>query len=111
MPTRENKYHAIKAYGHASTKEHRRAVRLRVLERAGLIRDLRGQVTYELIPAQRDSNGKIIERACKYIADFVYFDCEKGKEVVEDTKGFRTKEYNIKRKLMLWVHGIRIQEI
>jgi hypothetical protein len=34
-----------------------------------------------------------------------------GETVVEDTKGFRTKDYVIKRKLMLWVHGIKIHEV
>jgi hypothetical protein len=45
----------------------------------------------------------------KLAKDFVYM--ENGKKVVEDTKGFRTKDYIIKRKLMLYVHGIRIKEV
>ena len=53
--------------------------------------------------------GKVIEQKCSYIADFVY--TENGEKVVEDTKGFRTKDYIIKRKLMLYIHGIRIQEV
>ena len=53
----------------------------------------------------------LIERSCRYVADFVYTDRATGRTVVEDTKGFRTKEYIIKRKLMLHVHGIRIKEI
>ena len=75
-----------------------------------------------LIPAQRAftneidkkgnfKKGKLLERECAYIADFVYFDSQSGQITVEDTKGFKTKDYIIKRKLMLWVHGIRIQEI
>lgn len=52
-----------------------------------------------------------IEKACKYIADFVYTDNDTGQTVVEDTKGVRTKEYIIKRKLMLYLHGIRIKEV
>jgi hypothetical protein len=51
----------------------------------------------------------VVERACAYVADFVY--TENGKKIVEDTKGFKTKDYIIKRKLMLWVHGIRVKEI
>jgi hypothetical protein len=77
---------------------------------AGLISNLREQVSYTIIPSQKDSTGKVVERACKYIADFVYTDGH-GNTVVEDTKGFRTAEYIIKRKLMLFVHGIRIKEI
>lgn len=46
----------------------------------------------------------------KYVADFVYKD-ENGEEVVEDVKGMRTKEYIIKRKLMLWQYGIQVREV
>ena len=104
-----NKYHAQKSGGYASRKEHRRANELRLMQRAGLITNLREQVSYELIPAQRGADGKVLERACNYIADFVYTDKD-GKTVVEDTKGVKTKEYIIKRKLMLHVHGISITE-
>jgi hypothetical protein len=91
-----------------SQKEARRFRELVLLERAGRIQDLKWQVKFELIPSQR-IDGKVVERACTYVADFVY--TENGKNVVEDTKGFKTKDYIIKRKLMLWVHGIRIKEI
>ena len=106
---KRNKYHAEKSGGYASRKEHRRANELKLLQRAGIIKHLREQVTYELIPTQRDVNGKVIERACSYVADFVYTDKD-GNLVVEDTKGMRTEVYRIKRKLMLHVHGIRILE-
>ncbi len=79
-------------------------------QRAGAISNLREQVPYELIPAHRFEDGTL-ERACKYIADFVYTDNETGETIVEDTKGVRTKEYIIKRKLMLFRHGIRIKEV
>ena len=103
-----NKYHAERSGGYASRKEHRRANELRLMQRAGLISNLREQVSYELIPVQRGTDGKVIERACSYVADFVY--TKDGKIVVEDTKGMRTDVYRIKRKLMLHVHGIRISE-
>lgn len=90
-----------------SVKEYRRFCELRLLERAGAVTDLRRQVRFELIPAQR-VDGKVAERACSYVADFVYM--ENGQQVVEDAKGMRTQEYRLKRKLMLWVHGIRIRE-
>ena len=79
-----------------------------LLERAGAIQNLQRQVKYQLIPSQKIA-GKVVERACCYVADFVYE--ENGQTVVEDTKGFKTPEYIIKRKLMLWVHGIRIREV
>lgn len=91
-----------------SAKEARRYGELVLLQRAKVISDLQRQVKFELIPAQK-VNGKMVERACTYVADFVYV--ENGEKVVEDTKGFSTKDYIIKRKLMLYVHGIRIREM
>ena len=85
-----------------SVKEYHRWGCLRLLERAGAISDLKRQVKYEMIPKQ------IGERACSYIADFTYM--QDGKLVVEDCKGMKTDVYKIKKKLMLWVHGIRIKE-
>lgn len=91
-----------------SIKECQRYCELKLMQRAGVISDLRMQVAYELIPAQR-IDGKVVEKATSYVADFVY--TENGETVVEDTKGYRTKDYIIKRKLMLWRHGIRIREV
>ena len=90
-----------------SKKEANRYRELDLLERAGKISNLDTQVKFELIPSQR-IDGKVVERAVNYVADFVYM--ENGNKVVEDTKGFKTPEYIIKRKLMLYVHGIRIKE-
>lgn len=106
---RKNKYGAKKSGGYASTKEHNRANELELMQRAGLISNLREQVKYVLIPTQRDPQGNLLEKECSYYADFVYD--KDGVTVVEDTKGFRTKEYRLKRKLMLHVHGISIKEI
>ena len=104
-----SKYNAQKTRGFDSKKEARRADELRLMERAGAIRNLRYQVEYVLIPAQY-INGRCVERDCKYRADFVYYDKKSGQLVVEDCKGFKTPEYRIKRKLMLRVYGIRIKE-
>ena len=104
------KYHNVKTCGYDSAKEAERARVLHLLEKAGKIRDLREQVRFELIPAQYEGR-KCVERKVEYVADFVYVDCATGEEIVEDVKGVRTKEYVIKRKLMLWVHGIRIKEV
>lgn len=93
-----------------SRKEAQRAQELRLMLRAGIISNLREQVPYELIPAQKNEYGKVVERAVIYKADFVYDD-ENGKTVVEDVKGVRTKEFVIKRKLMLYEYGIRIREV
>lgn len=122
-----NKYHNLKtrvSNGRMadSRKEARRYEELLLLQRVGKISNLKAQVPYELIPAQYETyerygkNGqrlkdgtRLVERACTYVADFVY--TENGKTIVEDTKGMRTADYIIKRKLMLHIHGIKIHEI
>ena len=106
---KRSKYGAVKSGGYDSRKEHRRANELKLMQRAGLISNLRQQVKYVLIPTQRDPAGNLLEKECSYYADFVYD--KDGVSVVEDTKGFRTPEYRIKRKLMLRIHGIVIKEI
>ena len=88
-----------------SKKEYYRWCDLRLLQRAGKISDLQRQVKYELIPKQDG------ERACTYVADFVY--TQDGKTVVEDCKGYKRgaayQLFSIKRKLML-LRGIKIKE-
>lgn len=99
---KKTKYGNIKVEedGHKfdSRKEHKRYCELKVLAKAGIIKDLRLQVVFELIPAQQ--GGLRSERSMTYVADFVYFDNEKGREITEDAKGVKTKDYIIKRKLM-----------
>lgn len=104
------KYGNKKTAGYDSRHEKRRADVLKFLERSGEISDLKEQVKFELIPSQRGEDGKVVERPCSYYADFVYRGSD-GFQVVEDAKGNQTKEYIIKRKLMLKVHGIRIKEV
>jgi len=104
-----------------SRKEARRWQELKLAEAAGAIGNLQRQVHFELIPVQREPDtrgpkgglkqGRVIERKVEYVADFVYTDLHTGSTVVEDTKGMRLKDYVIKRKLMLYMHGIRIKEI
>jgi hypothetical protein len=107
-----NKYHnnITKTFDgnvHDSRKEATRWSELLILERAGLISDLKRQVKYELIPKQDG------ERAVFYVADFEYI--ENGKKVVEDVKGYKEglayRVFVIKRKLMLYVYGIKVKEI
>ena len=110
-----------------SKKEYNRWCNLRLLERAGKISDLKRQVTFELIPTQREEStevykagpqkglpkpGAVIEKAVDYVADFTYY--QDGEYIVEDTKGYKQgaayQLFVVKRKLMLSVHGIRIKE-
>lgn len=85
----------------ASKKEAHRYVELKLLNRAGKVHDLRCQVSFTL-----NVNG---EHICRYVADFVYFN-DKGEKIVEDVKGFLTKEYKLKKKLMKAIHDIEIRE-
>ena len=94
-----------------SVKEHRRWCELKLMEKAGEIVELQRQVPFVVIPKQKDERGKVVEREVKYIADFTYRTRKDYKLVVEDTKGMKTKEYILKRKLMLYRNGIRIQEV
>ena len=91
-----------------SKREAKRWLELDAMAKAGVIQNLRRQVWYELLPHQR-IDGKLVEKAVSYVADFVYE--QNGETVVEDSKGHRTKDYILKRKMMLFFHGIRIREV
>ncbi len=85
-----------------STKEYKRYRQLLILLKKGLIGQLQRQVPYELNEGGTHS--------LKYVADFVYIDAKTGKEIVEDSKGYRTQEYKKRRRLMKKVHNITIKE-
>lgn len=121
-----NKYHSRKitvgGITFDSKREARRYQELYFQQRAGEISGLELQKRFELIPAQYETYARYgkkgrrlkdgqrcIEKAVFYVADFTYQ--KDGKTVVEDTKGFRTKDYVLKRKMMLYFHGIRIKEV
>lgn len=103
-PPRKAKYRNVKIDGYDSKREAKRATDLKLLQRAGAIFDLQEQVKFELVPKQPG------ERAMSYFADFVYVD-QAGVRHVEDVKGMKTDVYRMKRKLMLQVHGIVIEEV
>lgn len=95
-----------------SKHEAERWIELRYMERAGLIYELQRQVPFVLIPTQRDEvTGKLLEKETKYYADFVYRDRKTHRLIVEDAKGVKTEAYRLKRKLMLYRHGIKIVEV
>ena len=118
-PKYGNKKTTVDGITFDSLKEAKRYKELSLMQQSGMIQDLKMQVKYILIPAQREPDtvgarggihkGKLIERECTYVADFVYK--ENGQTVVEDTKGFRTKDYLLKRKMLLFFHGIKIKEV
>jgi hypothetical protein len=97
-----SKYGAKRSGIYASKREARRAGELALMLQCGIISDLEEQVKFELIPKQPG------ERAVTYTADFRYK--ENGEVVVEDSKGMKTQQYVIRRKLMLWVHKIKVRE-
>ena len=94
-----------------SQKEFNRYGELMLLQRAGRIKDLQRQVPYVIIPPQKDGRGRVIFRETKYIADFVYFDRDRNRWVVEDVKGVKTEVYRIKKKLMYLQHGLLVEEV
>lgn len=104
-----------------SMKEYWHYLELVDKQAKGEITELQRQVKYILLPAQREPDtigkrggikrGKLIEREVAYYADFVYKVADSGEVVVEDTKGMRTTEYILKRKMMLYFHKIRIKEV
>ena len=98
-----NKKTVVDGITFASKKEANRYCLLKLMERGGLIRDLELQPPYRL-----EVNGVLV---CKYVADFRYVDAQTGEAVVEDAKGFKTREYNFKKKLVKAVHGIEIREV
>lgn len=108
----KSKYHATKTVVDGITfdskKEAKRYAELKLMERAGVIRDLKRQVRYELIPAF-DVDGKHY-RPTSYVADFVYTDVKSGNEVVEDCKGYRTDIYRLKAKMFAHKYGVSIRE-
>ena len=107
-----NKYHNVKTTLNGikfdSIKERNYYIKLKMLEKTGQISDLRLQVPYILIETFKLENKTF--RQMKYVADFVYKDIT-GKYHVVDAKGFRTKEYELKKKLMAWKYGIIIEEV
>lgn len=116
MAKYKNKKITVDGIAFDSKKEAKRYTELKALEQAGAITDLRLQVKYTLIPAQYgivDGKKKCLEREVTYIADFFYFD-NVGRTHVEDVKNpYLRKEprYIMKRKMMLYFHGIRIEEV
>lgn len=116
MPKYRNAKTEVEGIIFDSKKEARRYLQLKELERQGVITNLQRQIPFELVPKQtlpepymKGNKMHRTEHAIKYYADFVYI--KDGKVVVEDTKGYKTKDYRMKYKLMLFRHGIQIKEV
>lgn len=92
-----------------SIAEAERYILLKDALRRGKIQNLKLQVPFELVPAEKDADGKKL-RALKYVADFTYYDMH-GHLHVEDVKGVRTAVYKLKKRLMWHIYRISIEEV
>lgn len=105
-----NKKTIVDGISFDSRLEAKRYRELKLLERAGIIKDLQLQPAFELIPSFKKNNKTY--RKIEYKADFSYFDNELGKVIVEDTKGFKTEVYKLKRKLFEYKYkDLEIKEV
>jgi hypothetical protein len=102
-PQRKNKYGNKKIEGFDSIAERDVAMKLRALAARGMIREYEEQKRIVIV------EGDGHERAITYIADFYYVD-DDGPHVL-DKKGFRTQVYRLKRRLLILLHKIKIEEV
>lgn len=94
-----NKKVVVDGHPFDSKREARRYKELKLLERAGKIKDLELQPKFELIPTVRTEHETLYK--VSYYADFRYVECDSARVIVEDVKGFKTREYILKKKLLL----------
>lgn len=124
-PNRRNKYGAkrtitVDGLKFDSQKEADRWQELKWMAQAGMIRDLKRQVRFQLTPTVREPDtigpkggvkkGRVILEKSEYIADFTYIDTATEDYIVEDAKGYKTPEYNLKKKFLYHTRGILIHE-
>lgn len=105
---KKNKYNAIKTevdgITFASKWESEHYASLKLLEKAGVIQDLKLQPRFLLQDGFVYNKHK--ERKIEYVADFQYV--KDGETIVEDTKSPITRDkdsYRLKRKLFLYKYG------
>lgn len=123
-PYKRNKWHnepvTVDGIRYDSKNEYRRYCFLKLMEQAGEISNLRYHVIYELIPAiTRDEVvhmktkdkvvTKVVQRAVKYEADFVYINTATSEEVVEDFKGVLLDVFRLKASIFFWRYGKQIK--
>lgn len=92
-----------------SMGEYARWEDLKLLEKAGFISGLKRQFKIELAPKRKKEDGTT-EHAVNYIADFHYLDNKTNEWVTEDFKGYKTKEYKVKKAWLFDKYGIEIKE-
>lgn len=108
-----NKYHNKKVfYGDilfASKKECNYFYKLKLMENTGMIKNLKRQVPFELIPTHKINNRTV--RKMQYIADFTYITTNDNKLHIVDTKGYRTEVYKLKKKIFEYKYKMEIEEV
>lgn len=109
-PKYNNKKTVVDGIPFDSRKEARVYSNLKILEKRGDITSLKCQVKFDF--PIKDTFLRYVDsnRVIKYIADFEYFDMYGNRKVV-DVKGFKTRDYLIKKALMMACHGILVEEI
>lgn len=107
------KYHNKKVfYGNIlfdSKKECNYFYKLKLMENTGIIKELKRQVPFELIPTYKINNRTV--RKMQYIADFTYITTNNNKLHIVDTKGYRTEVYKLKKKIFEYKYKMEIEEI
>lgn len=111
---KQHKYRAKTVYHNGikfdSKREGDRYIKLKLMEKAGVIKDLKIQPKFELQP-KFDKDGQHY-RPIFYVADFQYILCETGKTIIEDSKGMKTQVYNLKKKMFEYKYkNLTIQEV
>lgn len=129
FPQRNGKYNNTKVeidgIKFDSKKESQRNSYLELMQKQGLISDLKRQVVFELIPTIYEdkvvhlkTKDKIVKRVAQksvtYKADFTYI--KDGQLVVEDVKASASyaaldKTFILKEKMMRYFHGIVIKRV
>lgn len=108
-----NKYNAQKTeidnITFDSYKEGSRYMELKMLEKGKVIKELVLQPRFELQPAYEINGRKV--RKIEYVADFMYYDTEKNKTVIEDVKGYRTDVYKLKKKWFEYKYNMEVTEL
>jgi len=94
-----NKCTTVNGHHFASRAEAERYKVLLLLETARVISHLKLQPRFRL-----EVNGVHL---CDYVGDFEYY--ELGARIIEDVKGYRTRDFRIKQRLMLAIHGIELR--
>lgn len=109
-PKYGNKKTVVDGITFSSRKEAAYYHRLKFMQSQGLIFNLKLQVKFDFLVNSAPLRYVDSNRVIKYVADFEYT-TPIGERVVVDVKGFKTRDYLIKKALMMACHSVRIEEV